>query len=192
MKNKTEIIEQLSQLGIGLKRKTVALVMYNAEWANAFKLVQSVLQEALLLSGSFRIEHVGSTSIPGILAKPVIDILIVIENKADFKTTIAQLENLGFCYKGDGVSLVHGTSADPERHFFSFYNDAEERDFVHLHLYHQSHPDVPRLLNFRDLLRTNKKLAVEYEHIKESLYNNGAIRREYTRLKSNFVAKVLK
>lgn len=72
---------------------------YNPKWAHAF----NELKEALLthISKDLHIEHVGSTSVPGLAAKPIIDIDIVVKTKADVLDLIGALENLGYIHQGD-------------------------------------------------------------------------------------------
>ena len=68
-------IETLERLSLGLKRKTVELIDYTPDWPKAFAYVEKKLQKVLSHS-DFQIEHIGSTAIPGCIAKPVLDILI--------------------------------------------------------------------------------------------------------------------
>jgi GrpB-like predicted nucleotidyltransferase (UPF0157 family) len=77
----------------------IKVVDYNPKWAHAFK----ELKDALLhhVSEDLHIEHVGSTSVPGLAAKAIIDIDIVVKNKADMVKLIPALENLGYIHEGD-------------------------------------------------------------------------------------------
>lgn len=103
--SKLEIVAHLSDLGLGLKRKTVFISESKVEWNSAFEFIQERLL-ATLENYSVRIEHTGSTSVPGLAAKPVIDILLIMKNKSCLVPAIPALEKLGFEYKGDGVALV--------------------------------------------------------------------------------------
>lgn len=189
--SKLEIITHLSALGLGLKRKTVFISPPKVEWVQGFEFIRQQLLAALA-NCSVHIEHTGSTSVPGLSAKPVLDILLVLEEKSALLPSIPILENLGFEYKGDGVALVQKIEPDPERHFFSFYNDEQNTDFIHLHMYAQGHPDIARLLGFRDRLRANVLLREKYQALKMQLWNEGQIRRQYTCSKSKFIYDTLK
>jgi GrpB-like predicted nucleotidyltransferase (UPF0157 family) len=79
--------------------KKVKIESYNPKWAHAF----NALKEAYLkhLDPTLRIEHVGSTAVPGLSAKPIIDIDIVVKHKADVIDLISKLEELGYIHEGD-------------------------------------------------------------------------------------------
>ena len=189
--SKATIINYLSNHALGLKRKTVILALHNSNWASAFDFVKEKLLVTLLRETIWQIEHTGSTSVPGLAAKPVLDILLILNRDANFNTTIATIEKLGFTYKGDGVALVQQTDSDPDRHFFSFYNDEENTDFIHLHMYKQGHEDIKRLLDFRNCLRKDVDIRNNYEKLKLDLWKNGHTRREFTRAKGEFIHKTI-
>jgi GrpB-like predicted nucleotidyltransferase (UPF0157 family) len=79
--------------------KKIVVEKYNPKWAHAFV----ELKEAYLshINPDLRIEHVGSTSVPGLAAKPIIDIDIVVKHKSDVLDLIGQLESLGYIHQGD-------------------------------------------------------------------------------------------
>lgn len=79
--------------------KKIVVEDYNPKWAHAFV----ALKEAYLkhLDPSLRIEHVGSTAVPGLAAKPIIDIDIVVKQKGEVLSLIGQLEELGYIHEGD-------------------------------------------------------------------------------------------
>ena len=185
-------IEKLSKNELGLKRKTVSLVKHNPLWWQSFDWVQKKIKEILPKEEGFNIEHVGSTSIPKLSAKPILDILIVFESSEEQLKSLVLLESLGFVHKGDGVALVHGCEPDPSRHFYSYYNESKEVDYIHLHTYVKGHPDIGGLINFRDKLLKDPLLRLEYERLKKNLYEKGKIRQEYTRSKEVFIQKVLR
>lgn len=189
--SKTNIINYLTNHDLGLKRKTVILALYNSKWAAAFNFVKAKLMATLPRETILQIEHTGSTSVPGLAAKPILDILMVLNKDVNFEITITAIEKLGFNYKGDGVALVQQTPPDPNRHFFSFYNDEEKTDFIHLHMYKQGHEDIKRLLDFRNSLRNKPDIRNNYEALKMRLWKDGYERREFTRAKGEFIHETI-
>jgi GrpB-like predicted nucleotidyltransferase (UPF0157 family) len=180
-------------LWLGLKRKTAELGPYNPLWVTAFEWLSTLIAAKLATIPGYRLEHFGSTSIPGIMAKPALDMMLIFESLEDLTHAIAPLESLGFIYKGDAVAKVRKVTHDPDRHFFSFYNlDDEDTDFIHLHALTKDHPDVSRNLRFRDTLRTDNALAQEYEMIKRNLSETGMPRHEYTLAKDEYIKRVFK
>jgi len=190
-KSKDEITTYLSSHHIGMQRKSVGIFPYQTEWSIAFKWIKMKLAGCLPSHITCQIEHVGSTSIPGLSAKPLLDILALFTEKSDLLATIPFWEKLGFSYKGDAISTVNQTDPDPDRHFFSFYNTAEDTNFIHLHVMCQDHPHVRRLLPFRDALRADQNLVAQYQDLKTALWKDGLSRHDYTRSKNEFIEKVL-
>jgi len=191
MESKNSIINYLDACGIGLARKSVSIVPWQPQWPNAFQRIKKCLTELLGAEGAYRIEHVGSTSVISLAAKPVLDVLVIFSGELVSSSIINLLAEFGFEYKGDGVSRVQQSEPDPRRHFFSFYNDRQDRDFVHLHVYPADHEDVKALLALRDALRADKQLLAEYQTLKMRLWQKGHIRSDYTLLKSEFIGKVI-
>ncbi|MBN2796917.1 MAG: GrpB family protein [Clostridia bacterium] len=79
--------------------KKIKVEDYNPKWAHGFNEIRDALWHHV--SPELRIEHVGSTSIPGLSAKPIIDIDIVVKHKADVLDLITKLEDLGYIHQGD-------------------------------------------------------------------------------------------
>jgi GrpB-like predicted nucleotidyltransferase (UPF0157 family) len=164
---------------LGLARGTVRLLSHNEEWHRLFEeekeqIIASVGDRTL------RIEHIGSTSICGISAKPILDIMIGVPSFKPKLTFTNAIEFLDYEYKGEnGV---------PERHFFGKGTPRT----VHLNVvcfggnFWLSH------IAFRDYLRQNPGAAHEYEQLKRSLAERFAKDREsYTNGKLQFVEKIL-
>lgn len=183
------ILDFLQSHDLGMDRKSVAIQPYSNKWAEAFVWLKEHLTGQL--SDGFQCEHVGSTSIPGIKAKPALDVLCVFDSEDLIQKVIPEFKALGFIYKGDGVSKLHGTKAEKGRHFFSFYNLEETTDYVHLHVFAKSHSEHLNQIIFRDHLLQSPKLIKEYESLKEKFQSNSSTRHEYTRKKQDFIFKVL-
>lgn len=136
---------------------TIVVVPYSPTWPEDFERVAGELCRGLADVPSARIEHVGSTSVPGLAAKPVLDIDVIVEpdRVAD---AIALLEMLGYEHRGDlgvtGREAFHAPDDDPRRHVYVCQAGA-------LH--------VRNHLAVRDVLRRRPDLREEYAAVKLSL-----------------------
>lgn len=161
---------------IGLARGTVELVPHQTKWHGLFSQEAAQIKQAI---SNETIEHVGSTAVPGILAKPIIDIVIPYHSKEQVSDWITSLEKIGYQYKGEqGV---------PNRFFF--VKGPEEKRTFHLHVVDEA--EFKRLIGFRDKLLNDTKLAKEYSDIKMELAKNHPDdRKAYTHAKDEFIRKV--
>jgi GrpB-like predicted nucleotidyltransferase (UPF0157 family) len=137
---------------------------------------------AAALNGlAISIEHVGSTAVPGLAAKPVIDIDVLLRSSTDLPLVIRKLSDLGYEHRGDlGVA---------GREAFRAKSDA-----IHHHLY-VCPPDsreYQRHIAFRDYLRTHAADATAYGLLKRELASRfGNDRETYSQAKSEFVQRIL-
>ena len=168
---------------IGLKRYTVKLVPHDDSWHILFK---ETKKELLSLIGDFviDIQHVGSTSIKNIEAKPILDIAISVNDLKVVNKMQSILEQHGYEYRGDG--------GKEGGHLFVICSAPDIRTH-HIHVVDVKDIQWKNFLNFRDKLNTNHKLALKYSKFKKDLerkyYNN---RKEYTKAKKKFIDKLLK
>lgn len=143
---------------LGMLRKLPRLVEYDDRWPQLFLDLRDRLYEALqdrILS----VHHVGSTAVPGLLAKPVLDVLIGI---ADFDAAlecVPSLADLGFEFRPH--------DAIPDRHFFRAERDGLRTH--HLSLAETTSAHYINALVFRDALRESPELGREYEALKMKL-----------------------
>ncbi len=130
---------------------------YDPHWEQAFTQIVSELRSAL--GGlALRIEHVGSTAVPGLSAKPIIDIDVVIRENALLSTVISALEGIGYHHEGDlGIA---------GREAFR-YEGKEHLQKHHLYVCPQDSPELKRHTGFRDYLRSHPEAVREYSRIKE-------------------------
>jgi GrpB-like predicted nucleotidyltransferase (UPF0157 family) len=166
---------------LGLKSGTVRIEKYNPEWKNKFEKEQIRLESALK-EYNVNIQHVGSTSIIGCSAKPIIDIAIGVESLEYGEKLIAVLEKIGYIYDGDGKI--------PGRHFFKKGNGELRTHYIHLE------PINGELWSnhilYRDYLNNHFELVKEYSNLKESLESEFADNRDgYARKKDPFIENIL-
>ncbi|WP_256005273.1 GrpB family protein [Pedobacter deserti] len=159
----------------------ITVVPYNPHWPEQFVALSSKIQKCL--SGIIKdIHHVGSTAVPGLEAKPIIDIDIILFNLADIELAIAALNENGYYYLGEmGIS---------GRHAFS---DTNERSVAH-NLY-ICDPHSPAFLNhiaLRDHLRGSQEAREAYGNLKKQLASLHPFDIEqYVHGKTAFIADVL-
>ena len=159
------------------EQREVELVPHNPEWSEQADMEISRLMEGLSFP-IIGIYHIGSTSIPGIKAKPILDFVMEVEDLDDAINSIAEFEVLKYENKGEfGI---------PGRQFFTRDTDGERSH--HLHVFQQGHPDIERHTIFRDYLRANPNAAREYEKLKEKLAKRFPKQSSnYTAAKSDFI-----
>jgi len=167
-------------MAIGLESGIVRLAQYSPEWAKIFEREEKLLQSSI---GKYIIEiqHIGSTSIPGIVAKPIIDIGVAIGRFEGGVVCIKPLEGLGYIYNGE--------NGIPRRHYF----DKGDPTAYHLHMLEQDSDEWKKHITFRDFLRNNEEAAREYARLKQQLaVKFRHDRLAYTNGKSEFVERILK
>ena len=131
---------------------------YNPKWAEQFLFIKDYLTKNI--TEYISIEHVGSTSIPGMNAKPIIDIDIVVEDTDQFLRLKEELAKIGYVHEGDrGI---------PGREAFDNENVPIDIDH-HLYVCTKDNAELLRHIKFRDRLRSNQELVDEYNKIKEEI-----------------------
>ncbi len=172
-----------ASFGLGLKNQTVSLTEPNTLWHEAYEEEAEAIRQALG-DKAIDIQHVGSTAIPGIKAKPILDIMVGIKNFADGPTCIGAMESIGYEYAG--------TDIVPDDHIFGRGIKGDTRThLVHAVEYGGYHWN--RMIAFRDALRRDPALAGAYEQLKIDLAGEHAqSRAEYTKAKHEFIDEVVK
>ena len=144
--------------------RTLVVVDYKPEWSFSFE------KEAAQLTVVFdpqlvAIHHIGSTAIPTIKAKPIIDILVVIKQIKTIETFNVPMRQLGYQPRGECLNNpIPGTAG---RFYFSKDTDGVRTHQVHV--CQVGHGDIDRMLAFRDYLRTHRENAQAYSRLKEHL-----------------------
>jgi len=142
-----------------LRPLTVELLPYDPRWAGQAA-VESDRLVIALEPVVLRIEHIGSTAIPGIHAKPIIDLLAAVSTLAALDARRSAFEGLGYAW--------HGENGLVGRRYCTLSDRATGRRRIHLHCFADGSADIARHLAFRDHLRARPALAVEYEAIKRA------------------------
>jgi len=159
----------------------VLIVSYDPDWPIKFEAERQLLIEAIgpwLVAGS--IEHIGSTAIPGLDAKPVIDIMAGVESLEGSRAALGVLERYQYCYAPYRTEVMHW-----------FCKPSPARRTHHLHLVPLGSPLWIEQLTFRDYLRAHPDLALEYAALKRRLAEVHRFDREaYTAAKAPFVQRV--
>ena len=167
---------------IGQYKRDLTVVPYRYGWPALFEQEAERLRQALG-DKALRIEHIGSTSVPGLAAKPIIDILVAVVSLAQAEASIPDLEVLGYQHRSH--------DAIPERLFLAKESAPEHRTH-HLSLAEPESGFWENHLAFRDYLRVHDELAAEYVELKQRLAVEFARTGELDRDgKTEFVARVL-
>lgn len=177
-------------IGEHKNRSGIRIVPYDEQWEKEFLLLKQALTNTLgelILC----IEHVGSTSIKGLGAKPIIDIDIVINDKFIFSEVSDKLNNIGYIHEGD--LGIQGREAFAREDTNVPWEDNTKRWMEH-HLYvcTKDNKELQRHLKFRNYLQKHPEVAGEYEQLKIFSAQNAKSRLEYTEAKSEFINKILK
>jgi GrpB-like predicted nucleotidyltransferase (UPF0157 family) len=138
--------------------RSVQVLPYDPAWAGHFS-EEAVLLKAILRQEVVAIHHIGSTSVPGLPAKPIIDILVEVCSIARVDDFNSQMRQEGYDPRGE-----HGL---PGRRYF--VKGSPDLHTHHVHMYQQGHPDIPRYLNFRDYLMAHPSEAERYGKLKQAL-----------------------
>jgi GrpB-like predicted nucleotidyltransferase (UPF0157 family) len=138
--------------------RKVEVLPYNPDWKRQFTSEAQIIQQALN-EQVVRIHHIGSTAIPGISAKPTIDLLPEVLAIEALDACSSIMEELGYEARGE--------NGIPGRHYF--VKKDGEKHLVHVHAFHVGDPQIRRHLDFRDYLIAHPEEARLYSDLKESL-----------------------
>jgi GrpB-like predicted nucleotidyltransferase (UPF0157 family) len=158
----------------------IVLVPHDPSWPSQFAAARAEMVagcKGLMLE----VHHVGSTSIPGVIAKPVIDMMPVLARHEDGLDCIASMEALGYVYRGErGIAGRHlFVRGDPRSH--------------NVHAFAADNPEVERHLLFRDYLRAHADERAAYERLKRALAQKFIHdRRAYAEVKTPFCDRIVR
>ena len=166
---------------IGLRRGTVEIMPYDLNWPLEFEKEKHLIQQAFG-EHIVAIEHVGSTAVPDMPAKPIIDIEIGVQKFEDWKVIVPLAEKIGYIFMPDRVF---------EDYVFMPKGDESQRTH-YLHIASIDSAEWKNILTFRDILRKNPVMRANYAKLKRKLSKlHGHNRAEYTALKTAFISSAL-
>ena len=155
----------------------VEITPYDATWPMRFHEEADALRRTLATWLVGPIEHIGSTAIPGLAAKPVIDIMAGVRTLEDSRPAIAAATELGYCHAPYRAELEHW-----------FCKPSPAFRTHHLHLIPVGSTQWRRPIAFRDYLRAHANVAGEYEVLKRRLAREHRLdREEYTQATRPFI-----
>jgi GrpB-like predicted nucleotidyltransferase (UPF0157 family) len=158
----------------------VEIVPYDPAWPSKFQEEANVLRQALAPWLAGPIEHIGSTAVPGLAAKPVVDIMAGVRSLEESRPAIAAASELGYCYSPYQVEIEHWF-CKPSLAFRTH----------HLHLIAVGTSQWLRPIAFREYLRAHSDVAAEYEALKRRLALEHHFDREaYTQAKHPFIDRI--
>lgn len=140
-----------------MRTKKVVVLPYDRTWEFAFEQIKREIEGAIgdLIIG---IEHVGSTSVEGLSAKPIIDIDVIIKDYSILDAVVSKLEAIGYIHEGNlGIK---------EREAFK-YSDKPHLQQHHLYVCPQQSEELHRHITFRNFLRNNPEAVKKYSAVKE-------------------------
>lgn len=164
---------------LGLNSGELRLSPYRDEWQVLYKSEQEIIVSAI---GDHieDIQHVGSTAIVGMPAKPILDIAIAVKEFEAARVCIAPLADLGYTFKGE--------NGIPRRHYFQ----KGEPCTHHIHMIEETSDEWTKLILFRDFLRSNQRDAAAYEDLKlDLLERTDGDRKSYQAAKSAFIGETV-
>ena len=167
---------------IGLRRHTVRLVEHEPGWATLFAIEAELIRRC---TGDLAVgvEHVGSTAVPGLVAKPILDIAIAAASSDTVPLVVERLRNAGYLDRGSaGANGGHLLVKEAAPHIRT----------VHAHVVDASDPQWAEYLHFRDELRANAATRQAYDELKKTLADEfREDRAAYTAGKDAFIRRVL-
>jgi GrpB-like predicted nucleotidyltransferase (UPF0157 family) len=151
------IEERIREVLIGeIESPTIVVVDYDPAWAERFRQEETRIRAALG-EGALAIEHIGSTSVPGLAAKPIVDILLVVADSGDEASYVPALESAGYLLR----------VREPNFHEHRMLRTAAKD--VHVHVYSPGSPEIERYLLLRDHLRADEEDRELYALTKREL-----------------------
>lgn len=157
----------------------VHVVAYDPQWPRLYEREAERIRAALG-TRVLRIEHAGSTSVPGLAAKPVIDVVLIVADSAEESAYAPALESLGYVLR----------IREPEWHEHRMFKGSDAE--INLHVFSHGCPEVERMLLFRDWLRSNPADRDLYARTKQELAaREWKYVQNYADAKSAVVAEIL-
>lgn len=170
-----------------LKAKDDILIQpYNPAWPKLAEAEINTIRRFTNQLPCVSIDHIGSTAVPGLASKPIVDIFIAVKSIREAKQWVKPLEALGYSFWDENPDKTH-------LRFFKGMPPFGEKRTHHVHIVESTNDTLEQRILFRDILRRNVKIRQEYEVLKIKLSQTNPIDREaYTDSKSEFIESVLR
>lgn len=160
----------------GREKREIVIVDYDPAWPARFELERDLVRRALD-KAPLGIEHIGSTAVPGLAAKPIIDLLVTVEDPDDDAATVPAMQSVGYELR---------VQEPGHRMFRTPVMD------VHVHVWADTNPEVERCLSFRDQLRRSPEDRDAYERLRRGLANRDwSDLNEYADAKGHLIEAIL-
>jgi GrpB-like predicted nucleotidyltransferase (UPF0157 family) len=172
-----------------MESSRIEIEAYNPLWADQFEQLKA-LYNHYLKDSIKQVEHVGSTSVPGLAAKPILDIDLVIEEEQMLREVIPVLEQLGYTFMGDqGIKDRYAFRANA----VTTPDTGTHKIWPKHHLYCclESSISLKNHLIVREVLRTDPEVRTAYQRLKIELAQTAADIDEYVEGKSDFIVGIL-
>ncbi|MGE6596731.1 GrpB family protein [Bacillus proteolyticus] len=170
-------------------KQFITVEKYNIQWESEFCKLQTLINNVM---GEFilSIEHVGSTSIKDLASKPILDVDVVIEDYDVFPKVIKRLEHIGYFHQEEWS--FKGREAFGRKDQYVPW-DGKHTIWMehHLYVFDKNSEELRRHVAFRDYLRGNPDLTIEYEKLKKELAETAESRASYSLGKTEFIEYVL-
>lgn len=169
------------EIGIigGIEKTVIQIVDYNENWPIKFEKHSKKINDTLGAI-AINVEHIGSTSVPDLAAKPIIDILLIVKDSSNESKYLKPMQDAGYELR----------VREPDFHEHRMFRTTEKD--VHIHVLSKGSNEIDRYLVFRNHLRLNAADRIEYESIKRKLVaNEWADMNEYARAKTKIIERII-
>ena len=174
--------EEILAVTVGERKpfdSTIDLAPYDPAWPSLFARLEQTIRQALG-DDVLLLEHVGSTSVPGLSAKPIIDMVLVVADSSDEPSYVPRLEEVGF-----GLRI-----REPDWHEHRMLKPADRK--THLHVFSAGCEEIERMLLFRDWLRNQPDDRLRYEEAKQELAaRTWKYRQNYADAKTTVIEEIM-
>ena len=175
-------LEEFHSAGLGLDDDgSFRIAFYNPKWKAVYEREANRILGAVVSTGA-RLYHVGSTSVPGIHAKPILDVLMAVSSLENLDAVKGKIEQLGYQARGE-----YGLEG---RRYFVLKK--EGKTYVHLHCWQEERVEILRHIIFRSYLQHNPEMAKKYDAVKlEVLRQTGLSRSAYQDSKAPIIDEIM-
>jgi len=170
----------------------IILNEYNPAWPDWFEEEKAILTRLIGVENICRVLHIGSSAVPGLTAKPTVDIILEVNETIDLDELTAALSSPEYiCLSGAGLTMP---TPPPHMTFIKGYlsNGFDEKVY-HIHVRYPNDNDTHEKLLFRDYLRAHSEAVTEYAELKRRLFKDYEHNRDgYTEAKGSFIMGIIR